>query len=138
MKCELCKKAEAKLAVHLEHSDPPEELYVCQSCAAAVRQSQAEMESRRKLHATEGIEVGSRESMAFEILGSEREQAKEQVCAQCGMTREHYLMHGVFGCTTCYITFEAEVESFMEVFARSRKHRGKVPKRRGGGDGQIE
>jgi protein arginine kinase activator len=55
-------------------------------------------------------------------------------CERCKMTFEQFAKVGKFGCSNCYRTFQAHLYPLLKrVHGGNTHHRGKIPKRIGGG-----
>ena len=52
-------------------------------------------------------------------------------CPDCGMTYQDFSRTGKIGCSTCYKTFSAELETVIRRIHGTSSHTGKVPHRSG-------
>jgi len=51
-----------------------------------------------------------------------------QMCRACSTSLKNIMDSGEVGCSVCYDTFPAELESFLEGIQVGLNHRGKVPR----------
>lgn len=143
MKCELCHRNDAKVAIHVASGGKERELYVCRDCA------EKEKGRRRPPRRKFGRQPFEEEDDEGDVMGrphwtpesdveDEEENARrhwtlaEDVapCPDCGSTVEDFDHSGLLGCPYCYTAFK-------EILARNVRMRGifggEVPNRHEGG-----
>ncbi len=114
MKCELCKKQKAEVAVKQVVDGEERELFVCSTCAQR----------------TAGTLVTSLVEMllgaAIDLQLPERDPL---VCPGCGLPRPEFRKRARVGCACCYETFARELAPMLRDMHSGDHHVGKVPAR---------
>jgi protein arginine kinase activator len=140
MKCELCHKADAEVAIRRTVNGEEQELYVCRGCEAASlphaadavgslsRQPPATPQPSDPLGPTLRPLVGLLIDAAFEIAGGSV-NLQEPKCPVCGITRSEYRKSSRLGCPACYESFAKELNAAVLEMHRSLQHVGKTPER---------
>lgn len=67
----------------------------------------------------------------FGLNPSVVEQPSEEACPKCGLTFSKITQAGKLGCSTCYETFETQLEPLLRRVHGGGQNMGKVPTRRG-------
>lgn len=67
----------------------------------------------------------------FGFNPSSMEQPSEKACPKCGITFSKITQAGKLGCSTCYETFETQLEPLLRRVHGGGQNMGKVPARRG-------
>jgi len=137
MKCELCHKADAEMAVRRTVNGEEQELYVCRDCAHASASRATEPPSET---ASSDSQPASPESLAtfplvgmildaaFEVVGR-KVSVPEPTCPVCGITRSEYRKAARLGCPACYEAFAKELDAAVFEMHRSLQHVGKTPEK---------
>lgn len=148
MKCEMCHRNDAKVAIHVASGGKDRELYVCRDCAE--KEKRRKRPPRRKFGRQpfdddddEGDVIG-RHQWTPELdagdeggIGQRHWTLAEDVspCPDCGSTVEDLDHSGLLGCPYCYTAFK-------DILARNVRMRGtfggKIPNRRAGASGTAE
>ncbi len=136
MKCELCHKAEAEKAIHVELKNSREELYVCGGCAAKVKGVNPVLSSdAAEIQEIAPEQDGNLPEMplvnmlidaAFEIVGRSL-GSDEPTCAVCGIKRQEYRNQSRLGCPECYNSFARDLDPAIADMHGALQHEGKAP-----------
>ena len=115
MQCDICKKAEA--TVHLTQIVEGKMLKVdlCEPCATEKGVQEAAGFSLADLM----VGLGSAEEIKMESPGAR--------CPVCGFTQADFKKTGRLGCSECWETFEAGLNSLLKAMHKGDHHIGKVP-----------
>ena len=116
MRCEICGKHEATIAMRQEMNGEAREMHICQDCASKNRELVASSFPLADL--LFGIAGGQ---------GTEPVAGRGRSCASCGMSRQEFKTRQRLGCPDCYKTHSAEVASMVGEMQRADRHVGKVP-----------
>ncbi len=145
MKCEICKKADAKMAVHKVVDGRERELYVCPECAA-----KAEGEKNPELKdGPVSAKIGKLIEGALpppDVLGELFKHIFEpgmvearilenplapvepgEPCPECGMRPDDFKRTGRLGCAKCYETFARQLAPMIRDMHPGAAHSGKIP-----------
>ncbi|MGQ9473894.1 MAG: hypothetical protein ACUVQZ_01150 [Candidatus Caldatribacteriaceae bacterium] len=119
MKCDLCHRNEAVVAVYFANRKEgisKSKLLICQECAERL--------SMAKILETRKIMVGSspKSKEAYPKIS-------EKQCSFCGFSWSDFQKRGFVGCSNCYAYFEGEFSGEIARTQRGTLHRGKIPKR---------
>ena len=134
MKCEICHKGDAKVAIHKIIDGKDNELYVCEECARQGPNPVIEISdvSGRVLGKIDRKEFERKLSEAlfgaiFNVAGDEILDFTDAKCPRCGMPRSEFRKNGRVGCGECYKVFANEIEPMIRDMHRGTVHVGKVP-----------
>jgi len=138
MKCELCHKVDAEVAVHIEQGGRDQELYVCKGCAthapgadkAGAKGSAAPRDLTPLEQAELGTLMGVVLDAALEFAGGLTGGdggTRDPVCPGCGISRAEYRRRSRLGCPVCYETFARDLDAVIRDMHRANEHVGKVP-----------
>lgn len=121
MVCQLCKQKDA--TVHLTQivDDEMKKLDLCETCAKQ-----------------KGVNDPTGFSLAEMLLGAAGAEASpspepetapgtELKCGRCGLTQAEFKKHGRMGCSDCYATFAASLDTLLKGMHKGIRHKGKVP-----------
>lgn len=148
MKCEICHKEEAKVAVRRVIDGRERELYVCPGCAASTDVPKSKVKKGGQIHlkipggqlpeAVIGaflkhmVEATGLEPKVIENPTASIEPGKP--CPLCGMRPEDYKRLGRLGCDACYEAFNRQLQPIIRDMHPGIAHAGKHPKRPATGD----
>ena len=138
MKCEICHKGEAEVAIHKTEDGTERELYVCHACAAAEK-AKAEKKSEKSGEAPEGLPEAAKlitgllkqmidagmETAA--VLENPTARQSGPPCPVCGMTADDYHRTSRLGCAHCYEHFATPLAPVIRDMQPGASHVGKVP-----------
>ncbi len=134
MKCEICHKGDAKVAIHKMIDGRDAELYVCEQCARqeckpVIEISDASGKVFGKIDAKEFERKLSNALFGaiFNVAGHQILDLTDAKCPRCGLPRSEFRKNGRLGCVECYKTFANEVEPMIRDMHRGSVHVGKVP-----------
>jgi protein arginine kinase activator len=114
MKCQLCQAGEAGVHIKQVQDGKPQDLFVCNECAAK--------------QGFEGLSVMSMTDFLFGvgIAGEARAAPEERRCV-CGMTSRDLKKNSRMGCARCYETFAVEMKPILLSMQPGDRHVGKIP-----------
>ncbi len=149
MKCEICKKADAKTVIHKEIDGKDRELYVCRNCAMkeAMRADLASGNVKvAEIKIKDGKITGEAPAAFAEFakflesaLGGAQDEAAKLLskpvsaelvgspCPCCGMTMQDFSEKGRLGCPHCYEAFANQLASTIAGMHPLVSHVGKNP-----------
>ncbi len=148
MKCEICHKADAKMAVTRQIDGRERELYVCRECAGkneaaddflGGKLSVTEMKFKDgKLISKGNLPVEALEEFMKKIIGPalaiEEKAMMSRVsepedhghpCPLCGMLLDEFVRSGRLGCPECYVAFSDYLSSIISDCQPGVSHVGK-------------
>lgn len=141
MKCEICHKEEAKVAVRRVIDGKERELYVCPKCAAgsAVPKSKEKGDGHIHFKIAEGkipeavigaflkhmVEASGFEPKVLENPTASIESGKP--CPVCGLRPEDYKRSNRLGCDHCYEAFARQLQPIIRDMHPGVAHAGKSP-----------
>ena len=102
MLCDNCKKREASVRYEENINGEKKKLNLCSLCSQKLGITSANFMDNMLL------------SFFDEPLGLEYEKVKEDKCPICSYTFSDYLNTGLFGCPSCYNTFESKIEPILK------------------------
>jgi len=114
MKCELCKKQKAEVAIKQVVNGEERELFVCASCGQRAAGTLVTSLVEMLLGAAIDLQLPGRDAMA---------------CPSCGLSRAEFRKRGRVGCAGCYETFARELAPMLRDMHSGDHHVGKVPAR---------
>ena len=114
MKCELCKKHKAEVAVKQTVDGEERELFVCPSCAQRAAGTLVTSLVEMLLGAAIDLQLPERDPL---------------VCPGCGLSRPEFRKRARVGCARCYETFARELAPMLRDMHSGDHHVGKVPVR---------
>lgn len=114
MKCELCQKLTAEVAIKQVVDGSDRELFVCQSCAQRAAGTLVSSLVELLLGATVDLKLPERGGAA---------------CEGCGLGRAEFRKRGRVGCARCYETFENDLAPMLRDMHGGDRHVGKLPAR---------
>ena len=122
MLCQHRQQREAIVHLSLTENEKTHEVYLCEPCAKK----------------NQGIGFVFHPAIVPEFLKalfgfnpSLIEQPSEMTCPKCGITFSRITQVGKLGCSTCYETFETQLEPLLRRVHGGGQNVGKVPARRG-------
>ena len=140
MKCEICHKGEAEVAIHKIEDGAERELYVCHACAAA---ENAKTEKRRGEDMEDGPPKGLPEAAKLitgllkqmidagmetaSVIENPTARHSGPPCPVCGMTADDYHRTSRLGCAHCYEHFATPLAPVIRDMQPGATHVGKVP-----------
>lgn len=147
MKCEICHKNEAKVAIHKEVDGKIRELYVCGECAAAHDGTPEGAESPEAgAMPPEGLRINMAgpfpappellstifgeflEDMEARLLSQNPTAANiGKPCPTCGMTPMEFHRQGRLGCPDCYKHLFKIIAPVIHEMHKGSVHTGKFP-----------
>lgn len=134
MKCEICHKGDAKVAIHKIVDGKDNELYVCEECArqAPVPEIAVSDASGHVIGKIDRQEFERKLAEAlfgaiFNVAGDEILDLTDAKCPRCSLPRAEFRKNGRVGCAECYKVFANEIEPMIRDMHRGSVHVGKVP-----------
>ncbi|SHG12999.1 UvrB/UvrC motif-containing protein [Ornithinibacillus halophilus] len=133
MECQECHKRPATLHFTQVINGNKTEIQLCEVCAKE-KGYMTYPEDGYSLHnLLSGLFNFDSNHIGTQKKDSQFQQVKELQCARCEMTFSEFKRVGKFGCAECYHTFSSHLDPiFRRVHSGNTKHRGKIPKRKGG------
>jgi protein arginine kinase activator len=118
MECMICKTNEAKVHLTQIVGDKVQKVDLCEECA-----------KKKGVNDPQGF------SLADLLLGlgasqeisSGQTEADELKCPGCGFSQADFKKSGRLGCSACYTTFSAGLETLLKTMHKGTRHCGKVP-----------
>ena len=114
MKCELCKKHKAEVAIKQAVDGEERELFVCPSCAQRAAGTLVTSLVEMLLGAAIDLHLPERDPL---------------VCPGCGLSRPEFRKRARVGCARCYETFARELAPMLRDMHSGDHHVGKMPAR---------
>jgi len=122
MLCQHCQQREAIVHLSITENEKTREVYLCEPCA------EKNQEIGFVFHPAIMPEFLK---ALFGFNPSLLEQPSEVTCPKCGITFARITQVGKLGCSTCYETFETQLEPLLRCVHGGGQNAGKVPARRG-------
>lgn len=122
MLCQHCQQREAKVQISKTENGQTREVYLCEVCA---KQTQEVSFIFHPVIVPEFLQA------LFGLNPVSPEQPSEEVCPKCGISFSRITQAGKLGCSTCYETFETQLEPLLRRVHGGGQNVGKVPVRRG-------
>lgn len=122
MLCQHCKQQEAIMKLFITENGKTREVYLCESCA------QKNQEVSFVFHPAIVPEFLQ---ALFGFNSAAKDLPTEMVCPKCGISFSHITQAGKLGCSTCYETFETQLEPLLRRVHGGGQNVGKIPVRRG-------
>lgn len=147
MKCELCHKADAKVAIHKVIDGKSRELYVCEKCAGKPEEPPEKENSVFPEGALpEGVDIKVSGPLPLppdflsdifgKLIGDMEAKSLSKnptaatfgkPCPACGMTPLQFQREGRLGCPECYKNFFKIVAPMIREMHKGTTHAGKIP-----------
>jgi len=148
MKCEICHKADAETALHIEKDGKDKELYVCKACAAAAKHPKRKGRGKDKPVTVIGpddkppqfVEDFFKAAMGLvDGLGHMAHERKtgKKTCPVCHATWESINKCERFGCPSCWKTFADEIRKEILDGDYGSRHVGAMPQNTSGEDSRA-
>lgn len=129
MLCEKCKKNNASFFFQENINGKKRSLALCSECAEEMKKN-GELQSGDSLFDSLGFSPTLHDSL-FGSLFSYPEKVKqigtEKSCPYCRSTFSDFRRQGKAGCSECYRTFSAELQSTIRSIHGNAKHIGRAP-----------
>jgi protein arginine kinase activator len=122
MLCQNCQQREAKVQISKTENGQTNEVYLCEVCAK---------QTKEVSFIFQPVIVPEFLQALFGLNPKLPEQPSEKVCPKCGISFSKITQAGKLGCSTCYETFEAQLEPLLRRIHGGGQNVGKVPIRRG-------
>ncbi|HBP64391.1 MAG TPA: DNA helicase UvrBC [Desulfosporosinus sp.] len=122
MLCQHCQQREAIVHLSITENEKHREVYLCEPCA---KQNQEIGFVFHPAIVPEFLKA------LFGFNPSLIKQPSEATCPKCGMTFSKITQVGKLGCSTCYETFETQLEPLLRRVHGGGQNMGKIPARRG-------
>ncbi len=129
MLCQKCEKEEASVHLTKIINGEKTEIFLCENCA----EKTGHISFKSEPFSFQNLLAGFLNS----DLSSSFKDEESLKCQECGMTYNKFSEEGLLGCAQCYDNFGDRLEPLIKRIHGSKKHQGKVPKRKGG-DLRIE
>ncbi|KAA3656494.1 MAG: hypothetical protein DWQ10_15245 [Calditrichaeota bacterium] len=124
-RCQICEMHKATMKVKATKNGEEVELHICNDCArfkglvADKKGSESELADFFK-------------NASVNILGTDPESEAKKFddleCSNCGLTFNDFQREGLFGCSTCYETFQDELDILLKRIHGSSRHIGSRPR----------
>jgi len=122
MLCQHCQQREAIVHLSITENEKTREVYLCESCAKKNQEIGFVFHPAIVPEFLKAL-LGFNPSLI--------EQPSEIICPKCGITFSRITQVGKLGCSTCYKTFETQLEPLLRRVHGGGQNMGKVPARRG-------
>jgi protein arginine kinase activator len=122
MLCQHCQQREAKVQLTKTENGQTQELFLCEYCAKQTHEVSFIVHPAIVPEFLQAL---------FGFNPSSKEQSSEMSCPKCGITFSRITQAGKLGCSTCYETFETQLEPLLRRVHGGGQNVGKVPARRG-------
>lgn len=122
MKCQNCGKEEANVRYTQIINGVKKEVYLCSECAKELGVDALEMPDF-SMNFNSFLGDFFSDYMERDLLPSFQTEAVK--CKACGMTYEDFIKTGMFGCSNCYTTFSAPIETLLKNLQGTTKHIGR-------------
>lgn len=124
MKCQNCGKEEANVRYTQIINGIKKEVYLCTHCAQELGVDTLEMPDF-SMNFNSFLGDFFNDYMERDLLPSFQTEAVK--CKTCGMTYDDFIKTGMFGCSNCYSTFSAPIETLLKNLQGTTKHIGRKP-----------
>ncbi len=122
MLCQQCQKREAIMQLFITENDQTREVYLCETCA---KKNQNVSFVFHPAIVPEFLQA------LFGFNATTKDQPAEMKCPKCGISFSGITQIGKLGCSTCYETFETQLEPLLRRVHGGGQNVGKIPVRRG-------
>jgi protein arginine kinase activator len=112
--CDGCGKTTGHIRVYLSKGNDFSELWLCETCAAALRVEQ------------DDPVFGP---IPSELLGALICESSDRTCPRCGTEIRAIRASGRVGCAECYRTFHTRIQQLLEQGGLTESHVGRYPAR---------
>lgn len=123
MLCQQCQQREAVVRLTIMENNQTHGVYLCKECA------EKNQEVSFVFHPSIVPEFLQ---ALFGFNPAMKEQSSEMTCPKCGISFSRITQAGKLGCSTCYETFEHQLEPLLRRIHGGGQNVGKVPARLGG------
>ena len=123
MLCQHCHQREAIVHLTITENEQTRGVYLCKSCAEKTQEVSFVFHPAIVPEFLQAL---------FGFNPASIEQPSEQTCPKCGISFSRITQAGKLGCSTCYETFEAQLEPLLRRIHGGGQNVGKVPARLGG------
>ena len=129
IKCEICKKKQAKLHITQIKDNQKYTLHICHDCA---HENGIAGPSVNTTFSIEGLFSGQSQSASKTFsTATEEQQAPEvdiqRTCTHCGLSYGAFKESGRLGCSHCYEVFADQLKPLLQKVQKDAKHVGKIP-----------
>lgn len=122
MLCQHCQQREAIVQLSKTENGQTENLFLCEICAKQTHEVSFIFDPTIVPEFLQAL---------FGVNPSLIEPLSELACPKCGLTFSRITQAGKLGCSTCYETFETQLEQLLRRIHGGGQNVGKVPARRG-------
>lgn len=123
IKCEICKKKQAKLHITQIKDNQKFTLHVCHDCAHENGIAGPTINTSFSIEGyLSGIVKPKQESGALQT-----EADVQRTCPNCGLSYGAFKESGRLGCSTCYEIFSEQLKPLLQKVQKDCRHIGKVP-----------
>lgn len=122
MLCQNCQQREAKVQLSKTENGQTQELFLCELCAKQTPEVSFIVHPAIVPEFLQAL---------FGFNPASLEQPSELSCPKCGINFSRITQAGKLGCSTCYETFETQLEPLLRRVHGGGQNVGKVPARRG-------
>jgi len=122
MLCQHCQQREAIVRLSKTENGQTQELFLCELCAKQTHEVSFIVHPAIVPEFLQAL---------FGFNPSSKEQPSEMACPKCGITFSRITQAGKLGCSTCYETFEKQLEPLLRRVHGGGQNVGKIPTRRG-------
>ena len=140
MKCELCHKDEAKVAITLTVDGKPKELYVCKACADKNKAPPPNKKKSGARHPEISVMGKSAEDLPQPLVDglvkatidfmkgvAEVEENERRVCPACHANWDQIKTSGRIPCPSCWRTFAKQIRDEFLACEYALNHVGSAP-----------
>lgn len=122
MLCQHCQQQEAIMKLFINENGQTREVYLCESCAKKTQEVSFVFNPAIVPEFLQAL---------FGFNSPAKDQPIEITCPKCGISFSRITQAGKLGCSTCYETFETQLEPLLRRVHGGGQHVGKIPARRG-------
>jgi len=122
MLCQRCQQREAIMQLFITENGQTREVYLCEPCAKKTQEVSFVFHPAIVPDFLQAL---------FGFNPTTKEQPTEMKCPKCGISFSRITQVGKLGCSTCYETFETQLEPLLRRVHGGGQNVGKIPARRG-------
>ncbi|HBV87681.1 MAG TPA: DNA helicase UvrBC [Desulfosporosinus sp.] len=122
MLCQHCQQKEAIMQLFITENGQTREVYLCETCAKKTQEVSFVFHPAIVPEFLQAL---------FGFNATTKEQPMEMKCPKCGISFSRITQVGKLGCSTCYETFENQLEPLLRRVHGGGQNVGKIPVRRG-------
>ena len=122
MLCQHCQQREAIMQLFITENGQTREVFLCEMCAKKTQEVSFVFHPAIVPEFLQAL---------FGFNSAAKDQPTEMKCPKCGISFSRITQVGKLGCSTCYETFETQLEPLLRRVHGGGQNVGKIPARRG-------